>query len=148
MEEEGLATKEIETVEKGPNRKIYTITKEGKRELKEWLQQPEKKENEILLKIFFGKQLSCEENIEKIKKFSETRSKGIIKLEHFEKELFRVLSEDEDHIYFMIVVLFGIYSYNAQRKWSEMAIELLKEIKKGNNNVEEILDKSKRCINE
>ena len=150
LEEEGLATKEIEKAEKGPNRKIYTITENGKRELKKWLQQPEKKENEILLKIFFGKQLSYEENIEKIKKFSETRSKGIIGLEHAERELFRVLEEDKDHIYFMIVALFGIYSYKSQIKWSEMAIKLLKEMKTGNDNVKikEILDKSKRCVNE
>lgn len=145
LEEEGLATKEIETAEKGPNRKIYTITENGKKELRSWLQQPEKKENEILLKIFFGKQLSYEENIEKIKKFSETRSKGIMELEHFEKELFRVLEKDEDHIYFLIVVLFGIYSYKSHLKWSKIASELLKEIKKGNDNIKikEILNNLK-----
>lgn len=143
LEEEELATKETKIAEKGPNRKIYTITKNGEKELKKWLLQPEKKENEILLKLFFGRQLSYEENIEKIKKFNETRSKEILQLEHSEKELFSIFDKDDDHIYFLLVALFGITSFKAHLKWSEMAIKLLDRMKKGNDDL-----KLKEILNE
>jgi PadR family transcriptional regulator, regulatory protein AphA len=142
LEEERLATKEVKIAETGPNRKIYTITEKGKIELREWLLQPEKKENEILLKLFYGSQLSKEDNIEKIENFSKTRSKEIIQLEHSQKELISVLDKDEDHVYFLLVALFGISTYKAHIKWSEMAIKLLNEMKNGNDNlkIKEILE--------
>jgi len=152
LEEEGFATKEIETGEKGPNRKIYTITENGKKELKKWLLKAEEKEYEILLKTFFGTQLPIEENIKKMREFNARRSGEIIELEQSEKELLSVLEENEDHHYFLLVALFGIYSYKAQIEWSKMAIKVLEEMKKDNVKIKEVFDvalnefdETKRC---
>src|SRR5215470_7305675 len=63
LSEEGLATSHAEKQEGKPERKIYTLTEEGKDELVNWLgttveETPER--IEILLKLFFGHFLPVE----------------------------------------------------------------------------------------
>jgi len=146
LEEEGFAIKEIEEGDKGPSRKRYSITENGRKELQKWLHKPEEKEYEILLKMFFGAYLSPEENIRKIKEFSARRAQEIIELERSKKELSYVVDKDKDHLYFLLVALFGIYSYKVQLKWSEMTIDILEDMKNDNIKTEEILDKIKEML--
>jgi DNA-binding PadR family transcriptional regulator len=58
MESQGWLTAKVEPQEGKPSRKVYSITDEGVRELKQWLESqpvmpPER--NPFLLKIFFGR---------------------------------------------------------------------------------------------
>jgi len=146
MEEEGLAIKEIEAGERGPSRKRYSITENGRKELLKWLHRPEEKEYEILLKMFFGAQLLPDESIEKIREFSAKRTQELGELEKSKTVLSCIVDKDKDHLYFLLVALFGIYSYKVQLKWSEVAIDILEEMKKDNIKTEDIMDKIKEIL--
>jgi PadR family transcriptional regulator AphA len=61
LESEGLAAMEVEVQEDKPNRKVYTITEDGHRELLEWLATPaqvEQVRDPLLARTFFGAALS------------------------------------------------------------------------------------------
>ncbi|MGE5415445.1 MAG: PadR family transcriptional regulator [Acidobacteriota bacterium] len=61
---EGLVTHEVQYQENSPNKKIYTITEEGKAELKKWvLSNPEPPElrKTFLIQLAWADQLSSEE---------------------------------------------------------------------------------------
>src|SRR3954462_12063362 len=57
MSSEGLAQAKVERNHGKPDRKVYSITPKGKKELQKWLAQPAKAQparNELLLKMFFS----------------------------------------------------------------------------------------------
>jgi DNA-binding PadR family transcriptional regulator len=130
LEEDGLATKEIEMHEDGPNRKIYTITEKGREIFRKWLRKPANKEvikYEVLMKLFFGYELPVAENIEKIRAFQAKLSQYTEMMGLYEENLRQVLEQDSDHLYFLLVVRFGQYFYEAAQKWTEEAIQLLEQ---------------------
>lgn len=136
MELGGLVTKEVETNEKGPARKIYTITSAGRSALKEWVAtgvEEEKVQYDILLKLFFGSQVSIEENIRNIKGFRDRNLKKLKMLEAFEQNLRGVLGESKDHIFYLQTVLFGIGVCHAYINWANQAILDLTEFSKERN---------------
>jgi PadR family transcriptional regulator AphA len=60
LEENGAVTSQIEPQEGRPDRRVYTLTDEGRADLLEWLAQPIVKEtaskkDELLLKLFFAR---------------------------------------------------------------------------------------------
>lgn len=71
----GLATKRQDTKSKR-NKLIYTITKEGRSYLSEWLKLPVEKDElryETLVKLFFGNEQGAEQAVFHIKAFEEKR---------------------------------------------------------------------------
>jgi DNA-binding PadR family transcriptional regulator len=63
MESQGWLTAKVEPQEGKPSRKVYSITDEGIRELKRWLEsKPEimPERNPLLLKVFFGRMANSE----------------------------------------------------------------------------------------
>lgn len=121
----------------GPERIMYSITTQGRSELKHWLSTPVEKEQtkyEILLKLFFGSVVSTEENIRIIREF-EQRNSGILKLfEIYKAQLEQVLYQKEDHIYYYLTVLFGEKVQKAYLEWAEEAVGILKgQIEEGSD---------------
>jgi DNA-binding PadR family transcriptional regulator len=68
--EEGLATSHTEKQEGKPARYVYTLTDKGLEVLRHWLTEPIEhlvERNELLLKMFFGRQSTIADNIEHVK---------------------------------------------------------------------------------
>lgn len=133
LEESGDIERRPGGTHKGPERNLYSITEGGRRTLTEWLKLPEIKvyaRYEILLKLFFGNMISVQENMERIELFQETQLKNRQAMEIFKQNLQKVLSEDEDHLYYYLTVLFGEKVYDAYISWAEEAAGLLKEFQK------------------
>ena len=133
LEQQELVTSRTETGDHRPDRIIYSITETGRRELREWLKIPAAKENvryEILLKLFFGKLLSLNENITNIENFAYRYAEKQNMLQMYRQELSKVLQEDEDHLYYYLTVLFGEKVFGAYLEWAEEAVQLLQEYKK------------------
>ena len=65
LEEEGWVTSTIHPQEDKPDKRVYTITDEGKRNLQSWLAEPEIEQSQqkhvFLLKLFFAAQLDKEQ---------------------------------------------------------------------------------------
>ena len=61
LESDGLADVEVDVQTDRPNRKVYSITDDGRRELNDWLAsppEPEQVREPVLVKVFFGASLS------------------------------------------------------------------------------------------
>lgn len=134
LETDGLVSKEVELDENRPTRKVYTITPKGVNELKKWLSKPVEKEvirYEILLKLCFGSQISVSDNLKNIKEFKDRGLSTLEILNGYEQNLHQVISENEDHLYYLLTVRFGQYVYQAYQAWAEEAIKLLESTKEG-----------------
>jgi DNA-binding PadR family transcriptional regulator len=139
LEDEGLVSKEVELDENRPNRKVYTITESGRKKLKEWLSIPSEREKvryEVLLKLFFGSQVSLDKTISNIEGFRSRYSKEIEELGNMEKFLKNKMENGvlqperkEDHIFYYLTLLFGQYIYKAYIEWADKTIGILKDNK-------------------
>lgn len=117
----------------GRKRIVYSITDKGREELKRWLGTPVEKEYvkyEILLKLFFGSELSPEDNIRVIEQFKERNKNGLDMIRLFKGELSGIMNQNKDHLHYYLAVLFGEKIYNAYMEWSDEAVKLLKELSK------------------
>lgn len=117
-----------ETLEKGREKIIYSITESGRDFLVEWLKQPVQKDElryETLLKLFFGGELGKEGSLEHIHRFEEKIKMDLQTLQFFENNLRRVQAEDDDHKYYLATVLFGIETYNGYLRWCQQVREIL-----------------------
>ncbi len=66
LESEGLVEMEVEVQADKPNRKVYSITDDGARELSDWLTQPaahDQVREPLMIKVFFGASLPKQELI-------------------------------------------------------------------------------------
>ena len=119
----------------GPDRIVYSITSAGTKKLSTWLALPEHRENvkyEILLKVFFGSLLPRDETISRIEVFKRNHLAKSQQMTAYKENLQGVLSEEDDHLYFYLTVLFGEHMYQAYLNWADEAIALLKQYSKSN----------------
>ena len=130
LEDEGHITGTSEKSLKGPDRNIYDITASGRQKLSDWLAQAEAKEYiryEIMLKLFFGNQLSPAENIKKIEDFKSLHEKDLELIKLYKHNLKEYFYSSPDHLYYYLTVLFGEYIYKAYLDWSDTAINFINE---------------------
>jgi DNA-binding PadR family transcriptional regulator len=130
LEKEGYILSTAEKSSKGPDRYIYEITASGRQKLSDWLTQAASKEYiryEILLKLFFGNQLSPSENIKKIEAFKKLHEKDLELIKLYKHNLKEYFYSSPDHLYYYLTVLFGEYIYKAYLDWSDTAINFINE---------------------
>jgi len=135
LERNGWVSKKAEDKEGGREKILYSITESGRKELLTWLSTPVEKEYvkfEILLKLFFGSQIKADKNIENVKDFKDRYIGQLGILKHFDENLRNHLGESEDHLYYLLTVLFGEKLYKAYVEWADEAIEVLENSKKNN----------------
>jgi DNA-binding PadR family transcriptional regulator len=136
LEQEGLVNKSTTDASKGTEKFIYSITESGRSRLLEWLTAQGEKEQlkyEILIKLFFGNNLSKGKNLQRIEEFRERRRKSLRKMDMFKRSLHQVLDESDDHFYYYLTVLFGEHVYRAYINWADEAVKLLKECKENHD---------------
>jgi PadR family transcriptional regulator AphA len=114
----GLAVKQVAEQVGKPEKHIYVITSAGQEELVNWLRRPADPEMlriEILLKLFFGRQITRTENIGHVRRYCELdeRLGGIeqhLKTEH-------VNHPDLD--YYLITLSYGRHMAKAITAWCD-----------------------------
>lgn len=129
LEQNGWVKCINKTIEGGPERITYSITEQGRSELKYWLLTPVEKEQikyEILLKLFFGSVVSAEENIRIINEFKQRNTETLKLFELYRDQLEQVLNQKEDHIYYYLTVLFGEKVQKAYLEWADEAVGILR----------------------
>jgi DNA-binding PadR family transcriptional regulator len=127
LEEEGLVRINI-VEDSGPKKKVYAITEEGLSTLVSWLHQPEEKELEILLKLYFGDKLPGEILKEKILAFGKTQKDNLDILEKTDDFLSSLPESKTSKPYLRIVSSFGRYTYESRLEWVTETIRRLEEI--------------------
>ena len=144
MESQGWLIAKVEPQEGKPSRKVYSITDEGARELKQWLESqpvmpPER--NPFLLKIFFGRMA----NTDILKKtIAGWREHHANLLERYETETVTVIQHyteecgsPADDVYWRLTLDFG-------QRYAKMAVEWCDHVLKTINQNKESLPKKEQ----
>jgi PadR family transcriptional regulator AphA len=133
LEQNELATKSIEKQDGKPDRKVYTITDAGKKELEQWLCSPigpEYLREELLLKLFFGNEVPIQESIERLK---ETIKRHQILLDQY-SQITRHFAESDMPVekikFYRITLNFGIKRSQMIIAWSQESIAQLQAMAK------------------
>jgi PadR family transcriptional regulator, regulatory protein AphA len=127
--EEGLATSHTEKQEGKPERYVYTLTDSGLEELRHWLTEPIEhivERNELLLKLFFGRQNTIADNIEHVKQFQKLQEQLLHKYRGIEAYLKENCAENADLYYSLITLRYGILRCQALLTWCEETIDTLR----------------------
>ncbi len=126
--EEGLAISHTEKQEGKPERYVYTLTDKGLEELRQWLTEPIEqmvKRNELLLKLFFGRQSIVAGNIEHVQQFQKLQEQLLHKYRGIEAYLKANCADNADMCYSLITVRYGIHRCQALLTWCEETIDTL-----------------------
>ncbi len=126
--EAGLATSHTEKQEGKPERYMYTLTDKGFEALRQWLTEPIEhtvERNELLLKLFFGRQNSITDNIEHVQQFRTLQEQLIQKYQGIEGYLKANCTDNPDLYYSLITVRYGILRCQALLTWCAETIDML-----------------------
>jgi DNA-binding PadR family transcriptional regulator len=131
LTEEGLAARSsIEITEGKPDRHVYTITEKGLKELHSWLlepAEPHRERVEVLLKLFFGKEVPVSENIKHVQRFKEEHMALLEKYSAIEEFLKTEYGHETALPYWLSTVRCGIKASSAMIEWCNETIEDFKE---------------------
>ncbi|MCL5985147.1 MAG: PadR family transcriptional regulator [Actinobacteria bacterium] len=129
LTEDGLITRDIMHQMGKPDRHIYSITERGKKELRTWLArspEPNSYRIEVLLKLFFGHELSMDENLQNLGSFREQQSKLLEQYLSMEQHLVSEHADVPQAPYWLSTLRCGIRISKAFVGWCDETIEFLR----------------------
>lgn len=130
MEEEGLISSTWIDSEESKSKILYQITKKGFNELKSWLEGSTAKHvvrNELLLKLFFARNMDKSILIEQLK---QTKEEYVTELNTYHAIRKGILKDHKDHPdrkYWLFTLEYGIDSVNMSLKWLEKVIKQIEK---------------------
>ncbi len=130
MEKEGWIASTIEQQSGKPNRKVYRITDEGKKELLHWLAEPPEElemRHTMLVKVFFGSQLPPESLAQHLRNWREYH---VNLLQQYETVVIPVIQQQsekasytEDANYWGLSLDYGIRHARMVIDWCDQALK-------------------------
>ncbi len=131
---EGLATQSVEEQVGKPDRHVYQLTLKGQQELRNWLiepvEAPQVERIEILLKLFFGEQVSVTDNIRHVEQFREMQLLLRQKYQAIEEEVKAKSSDGNPNLpYWLITVNYKLHITQALINWYDETLAKLSKLK-------------------
>jgi DNA-binding PadR family transcriptional regulator len=127
---EELVTAKTERQKGKPDRRIYSITGKGRERLAKWLAvepQPEIPRNELLLKLFFGAQVSPEIPIANLGRMVEEERALLKQFRQAEQEI-AGNRQYPDAPYWRMTARFGLLELEAHLRWAKETLAELRVI--------------------
>ncbi len=134
MEAEGLVDMEVDVQADRPNRKVYTISEEGREELLEWLAKPAESEQvrePVLIKVFFGANLDREQLLSVLRARVEELNAYVAYLHQCEILIARFaegIGIPEEAPFWALTPKLGMRHSQAEIEWAEEAIQTVEEM--------------------
>ena len=131
LEQEGLVTLERRAGDGKPDRKVYTITDAGQEVLQGWLGalvETTPARNELLLKLFLGRQAPPEVSRAHLERFRAEQEALIGTYEGIERWLETEQAGDPNLPYWLLTLSYGRLQAEALRRWSEHSLETLRNL--------------------
>lgn len=128
---QGLATYFIEEQVGKPNRHVYELTEKGQQELQRWLTEPvepQVERIEILLKLFFGQQVSIKDNIRHVQQFRELQQELMHKYQAMEAELKQKKVNRPNEPYLLVTVSYKLHVTSSLIDWCDQTLNILNQI--------------------
>jgi len=138
LEEKGLVKSEIVPQEKRPDRKVYQLTKEGKKIFLDWLnkfpdQLSQTSRSQFLMRIFFSSQIKLDElafQIKRYKKEKEEKLRYLDKVEQWIKDYTREKKCKDDIFYWNLIAKKGYKNIAAGMEWADECLQLIEQKKR------------------
>jgi len=137
MEQNGWLVSERVIQDEKPNKRVYSVTEEGKAEFMNWLIDfdPHKpatgKGNAFLMRIFFGGELNSDSTLKLLHIVKEWSLKGNEQLKTIVSEVDAMVDEEKgfenNAKYWKLTALYGEILNKANIEWAEKAIKILEE---------------------
>ncbi len=136
MEEQGLLTSEVVAQESRPDRRVYTITEEGRAELRQWLAEPMTRlhvhKEPLLLKFFFSAQLESEVLMTELHLQRKMREKQVAR---YYEEIPRAIQEvvddypqlEKDALFWRATLRYGQMFAEMNLQWLNETILMIEE---------------------
>ena len=137
---EGFVTAKTEQQIGKPERRVYSITKKGRKRLAAWLEvapQPEIPRNELLLKLFFGAQIAPEISIQHVERMVESERAFLREFKRIELEEISKNEQYPDAPYWKMAARFGQLELEAHQRWGEETLDELRKLAKKQRKHEE-----------
>jgi DNA-binding PadR family transcriptional regulator len=131
LEAEGLARRTVEEGNGHPDRHVYALTPDGRRELQRWLIEPARADPgriEILLKLFFARLVGVEEARALLARHQAQLAEQLAAYEALEAALQETYAGQPDLPYWLITVRYGIFVKRALMGWSDQSLSALAAI--------------------
>lgn len=122
-------------------KKTYTLTKAGEKKLQEWLMKDPQyypNRNELLLKLFYGANVSPLISIKHINNHIKKCETALAIYTDIEKQLEQLVKQRKRSVYYLLTVKAGISTVNAELEWSQEAIKLINKYAPEVNNEKSI----------
>ena len=130
---EGFVIAKRERQKGKPERHVYSITKKGRERLTAWLAvepQPAIPRNELLLKLFFGAQISPDISIEHVERMMKQELAYLREFRRIELEEISKNLQYPDAPYWKMAARFGQLELEAHLRWGEETLAELNKIAK------------------
>jgi DNA-binding PadR family transcriptional regulator len=130
---EKLVTKTVEKGSGKPDRHVYALTERGRKELQRWLSEgavPKVERNELLLKLFFGEEVSLATNVHHIDRYRELQRGLLETYQAIEKEIKAEFRDNSNLPYWLLTVRHGQYVSQALLDWCDESLTKLKKLAK------------------
>jgi DNA-binding PadR family transcriptional regulator len=134
LETEGLVEMEVEVQADRPNRKVYSITEDGRRELLDWLAtpaEPDQVREALLIKVWFGSSLRKDEVISVLeKRASELRERlaAYAAAAGFVREYTARTEMQSEALFWQLTMDAGVKHSQAHLEWIEDTIRTLEKL--------------------
>lgn len=133
LEKKGDIGSQIQTSEKGPNKRIYAITKQGKANLKKWLENPpddirEDQRNAFQIRILHSSPVGFENLYPLVQKRLMAYRKELQQLDRVENKFqeYLTLCGNRDNLpYWKMVLSRGRYVTKANIQWANETLKYL-----------------------
>jgi DNA-binding PadR family transcriptional regulator len=129
----GLVVKKTVRGKGSPDRHVYSLTGEGREQLRRWLKLPVAEEvprSELLLKLFFGAQVSPDVSREHVQAQLERHRKKLEVYGAIAKKLRKEEANDPQLPYWLMTLNMGRHRSAAMVKWCRETLAELEELER------------------
>ncbi len=120
----------VTTKARGTKPTPYRITAAGRKELREWLSsetEPEVMRNELLLKVFFGKEAASEFLVAELERHRQKSIELQRAFQQIQKQLSEVKNPPPHQVYAQLTLDYGRRAVKAEQEWLTDAITALRK---------------------
>jgi DNA-binding PadR family transcriptional regulator len=125
LESKGYICSRVEPSEKGPDKRLYIITEDGRSELKNWLSKghtDETMRNEFMIWLLFSSLISKNELSQQVqKKLNNYKNeyKMLNSVQNSIQDYVKMFGKESEAFYWKMVLKRGIYDVEAKIRWAE-----------------------------
>lgn len=121
-----------------PDKKLFSITESGRKELNRWLMEDDtgfETKSPIMMKTFFRGEKSIDENIEFFKKIQKNCGEFMLSMKETPKSISmykQVVKNPQTSLYWKMTIQYGVMYIQTLNEWANQCINELEEIKNEN----------------